>query len=122
MVRVSGFRTTRFSSGSGGTLDAAAGGFECACNTGFTGDGVTCTVDAECAGDGDCDGNATCVDGVCQEAQMPPPLPSHLKQTSGGGRASSTHFQAKVRVGAPVPVGRAEGVGGSVSGGTGAAP
>jgi hypothetical protein len=42
-------------------VDSPGGGFTCTCNTGFTGDGTTCTDVDECAaGSNPCDVNATC--------------------------------------------------------------
>ena len=35
------------------------GGFECSCNSGYSGDGISCSDDDECAA-GACDANASC--------------------------------------------------------------
>ena len=35
------------------------GGFECSCNSGYSGDGTSCSDDDECAA-GACDANASC--------------------------------------------------------------
>ncbi|MEZ4458419.1 MAG: EGF domain-containing protein [bacterium] len=44
-----------------GSCSNTAGGFTCACNPGFSGDGVTCTDINECAvNNGGCDANAAC--------------------------------------------------------------
>jgi hypothetical protein len=45
------------------TCTDTAGGFDCACNSGYDGDGVICTNIDECATDTDkCDDNAVCTD------------------------------------------------------------
>ncbi len=80
-----------------------------------------CSAGKACGVDGDC-ASGSCVDGVCQESETPPKLPSHVKQTAGGGSASSSNFQAKVRVGAPLPAGTSSGSGKQVSGGSPTAP
>jgi len=81
----------------------------------------TCSAGKACGVDGDCE-SGSCVDGVCQESQTSPKLPSHIKQTAGGGSASSPNFQAKVRVGVPLPAGASSGSGKQLSGSSPAAP
>jgi hypothetical protein len=48
-----------------GTCTNAPGSYACGCNTGFAGDGKTCTNIDECtSGANNCDVNATCTDTV----------------------------------------------------------
>ena len=47
------------------TCTNTAGSFSCACNGGYSGDGVTCTDIDECAdGTANCNGNKVCVNTV----------------------------------------------------------
>ncbi|MBW2700546.1 MAG: hypothetical protein JRF33_06970 [Deltaproteobacteria bacterium] len=80
-----------------------------------------CPAGKACGADGDCE-SGSCVDSVCQESETSPKLPSHVKQTAGGGSATSPNFQAKVRVGAPLPAGTSSGSGKEISGSSPASP